>query len=288
MTDRRIGILGAGNMGCAIVRGLLAAKRVKPENVCVSDVDRARLLQLKQELSIVTTHDNQELVRFADIIVLAVKPQTLSSVIDGLGGVWRDGALVVSILAGVSTATLEAQLPQATRVIRAMPNTPALVSEAATAIAAGSRATASDIEEARALFDCVGKTVEVSESLMDAVTGLSGSGPAFVLLAIEAMADGAVKVGMPRAMALQLAAQTAAGTALMLVQTGEHPAVLKDRVTSPAGTTIAGLMELEAAGVRHAFAKAVESAAARAAELGRARVPTGPTTTNERKSQERS
>ena len=150
-----------------------------------------------------------------------------------------------------------------------MPNTAAVVLESATAVTRGTRAAADDIATALTLFGCIGKAVEVPESMMDAVTGLSGSGPAFVLLAIEAMADGAVRVGMPRAMALELAAQTFAGTARLLLQSGEHPAVLKDRVTSPAGTTIAGLMELEAAGVRHAFAKAVARAAERAGQLGR-------------------
>jgi pyrroline-5-carboxylate reductase len=269
MKERRIAILGAGNMGSAIVRGLLAANHVTPEALCISDVNNVHLSQLKRELHIVTTSSNQELVRFADVVVLAVKPQVIFSVLDEIGDAWQEGTLVLSILAGVSTSSLESKLPEFTRVIRAMPNTAALVLEAATAVTRGSRATASDLAIARDLFGCVGKTVEVSESLMDAVTGLSGSGPAFVLLAIEAMADGAVRVGMPRALALELAAQTVAGTARMLLQTGEHPAVLKDRVTSPAGTTIAGLFELEAAGVRHAFANAVARAADRAAELGR-------------------
>jgi pyrroline-5-carboxylate reductase len=269
MNDRRIGVLGAGNMGAAIMRGLLAAKYVKPEALCASDVSSDRLLQLKQELQIKTADSNQDLVKLADVVVLAVKPQTVVSVLDEIGDAWQADTLVVSILAGVSTATLEAKLPGSVRVVRAMPNTAAVALESATAVTRGTRATDADISTTLALFGCVGKAVEVPESMMDAVTGLSGSGPAFVLLAIEAMADGAVRVGMPRAMALQLAAQTFAGTARMLLQSGEHPAVLKDRVTSPAGTTIAGLMELEAAGVRHAFAKAVARAAERAAELGR-------------------
>ncbi len=269
MKERRIGILGAGNMGAAILRGLLRATYVTPEALCASDVSSDRLSQLKHELQIVTTGSNQELVKFANVVVLAVKPQTVVSVLSDIGDAWQDDTLVVSILAGVSTATLEAKLPSSVRVIRAMPNTAAVVLESATAVARGTRAIAADVATALSLFGCVGKAVEVPESMMDAVTGLSGSGPAFVLLAIEAMADGAVRVGMPRAMALELAAQTFAGTSRMLLQSGEHPAVLKDRVTSPAGTTIAGLMELEAAGVRHAFAKAVARAAERAGELGR-------------------
>ncbi len=270
MKEIRIGVLGAGNMGSAIIRGLLKAQYATPQALCASDVSVERLAQLKQELRIVTTSDNRELVQCSDVVVLAVKPQLVAPVLGEVGEVWQGNLLLVSILAGVSTEMLEANLPQSARVIRAMPNTPAIVLEGATAVARGSRATESDVDLARALFGCVGTTVEVPESLMDAVTGLSGSGPAFVLLALEAMADGAVRMGMPRAMALELAAQTMAGTARMLRQTGEHPAVLKDRVTSPAGTTIAGLMELEAARVRHGFAEAVVRATQRAAELGRA------------------
>jgi pyrroline-5-carboxylate reductase len=247
---------------------LLAAQQVKPAALCASDANCERLSQLSQELGIVTTPSNRELIKFSDIVVLAVKPQMATAVLDEIGEAWKSDTLLISILAGVSTATLEARLPKTSRVIRAMPNTAALVLEAATAVARGARATQADAELARSVFGCVGRTVEVPETLMDAVTGLSGSGPAFVLLAIEAMADGAVSVGMSRALALELAAQTVVGTARMLLQTGEHPAVLKDRVTSPGGTTIAGLMELEAAGVRHAFAQAVVTAAQRAAELG--------------------
>jgi len=195
-------------MGAAIMRGLLTARYVKPEALCASDVSSDRLSKLKDELQIVTTNSNQELVRFADVVVLAVKPQTVVSVLSEIGDAWQKDTLVLSILAGVSTATLEASLPTVVRVIRAMPNTAAVVLESATAVTRGSRAAADDIATALTLFGCIGKAVEVPESMMDAVTGLSGSGPAFVLLAIEAMADGAVRVGMPRAMALELAAQT--------------------------------------------------------------------------------
>ena len=270
MKEIRIGIVGAGNMGSAILRGLLRAHYVTPEALCVSDVNRESLAQLKGEFRVVTTTDNQELVRCSDVVVLAVKPQMVTKVMADIAKAWHDDRVLLSILAGVSTELLEAGLPLGARVVRAMPNTPAIVLEGATAVARGTQATDSDIDLARALFGCVGTTEEVPESMMDAVTGLSGSGPAFVLLALEAMADGAVRMGVPRELALRFAAQTMAGTARMLLQSGEHPAVLKDRVTSPGGTTIVGLMELEAAGVRHAFARAVAGAAERAAELGRA------------------
>jgi pyrroline-5-carboxylate reductase len=269
MIDRRIGILGAGNMGSAILRGLLSAQKIDARQICISDADSNRLAALKSELGVVTATTNRALVEFADVVVLAVKPQTLAAVTDEIGDAWPRDYVVLSILAGVSTAALEARLPEHVRVLRAMPNAAALVLQSATALAVGSRAQSDDVNLALELFDCVGRTVMVPETLMDAVTGLSGSGPAFALLAVEAMADGAVCAGMPRSMALELAAQTMAGTAQLLLTTGEHPAVLKDRVTSPAGTTIAGLMELEAAGTRHAFARAVIRAAERAAELGR-------------------
>jgi pyrroline-5-carboxylate reductase len=268
MIEQRIGILGAGNMGCAILRGLIAAKEVGAQQVCASDVNPKRLSELQAVLGISTTPSNQELVKFADVVVLSVKPQMLDAVLEEIGDAWRPNCLLLSVLAGVSTAALEARLPTHVRVARAMPNTAAVVLQAATAIAAGSRVVESDLEIAQALFTCVGHTVQVPEALMDAVTGLSGSGPAFVLLALEAMADGAVCAGMPRPLAIELAAQTMAGTAQMLIKSDEHPAVLKDRVTSPAGTTVAGLMELESAGVRHAFARAVIRAAERATELG--------------------
>lgn len=270
MTQLRIGVLGAGNMGSAIMRGLLKAKHVEPSAICASDVSQERLSELNRELGIATTKSNRELLERSDVVLLAVKPQMVGPVMSEVGANWRDAQLLVSILAGVSTEVLESSLPASARVIRTMPNTPAMVLEAATGVARGARATAADLAIALGMFGCIGTAVEVPESMLDAVTGLSGSGPAFVLLALEAMADGAVRVGMPRAIALQLAAQTIVGTARMVLQTGEHPAVLKDRVTSPGGTTIAGLMELEAAGARHAFASAVARAAERSAELGRA------------------
>jgi pyrroline-5-carboxylate reductase len=269
MIDRRIGILGTGNMGTAILRGLLAAQKVDRSQICISDANQQRVSDLKAELGVATAASNRALVEFADVVVLAVKPQILTQALDEAGDGWQRDSLIMSVLAGVATATLEARVPSHVRVVRAMPNTAALVLQSATGITAGSRARGGDMDLARDLFSCVGRAVQVPENLMDAVTGLSGSGPAFVLLALEAMADGAVCAGMPRPLALELAAQTMLGTAQMLLSTGEHPAVLKDRVTSPAGTTIAGLMELEAAGARHAFARAVTRAAERATELGK-------------------
>jgi pyrroline-5-carboxylate reductase len=199
-----------------------------------------------------------------------VKPQTLGPVLDAVGGVVSSETTILSVAAGVPCAFIESRLPAGARVVRAMPNTPALALRGATALTAGSHATEQDMQWAQALFDAVGLTVVVPEGLMNAVTGLSGSGPAYVMLVIEALADGGVQAGLPRETALLLAAQTVLGTAELLAQTGEHPAVLKDRVTSPGGTTIHGLARLEAAGVRHAMMDAVLRASQRAAELGAA------------------
>jgi pyrroline-5-carboxylate reductase len=201
-------------------------------------------------------------------LVLAVKPQVLGAVLDEAGSLVAPETLVISVAAGIPCAFVESRLRAGTRVVRAMPNTPALALRGATALSAGSAAREQDLLLAQSMFGAVGCTVVVPEGLMNAVTGLSGSGPAYVMLVIEALADGGVKVGLPRDTALLLAAQTVWGAAQLLVETGEHPAKLKDMVTSPGGTTIHGLAALEAAGVRHALIEAVERATQRAADLG--------------------
>jgi pyrroline-5-carboxylate reductase len=271
MTARahKIGMLGAGNMAGALIRGLLAAKTVALENLRASDPREDRLRELADAHGIETTPFNDALVDWADVVVVAVKPQVLPSVLEGVGSK-LSGKLLVSIAAGVTTASLAALTAPGTRIIRTMPNTAAIALSAATAIAAGPNATASDLELARELFNAVGDSVTVGESLLDAVTGLSGSGPAYVMLFIEGLADGGVKAGLPRDVAQKLAAQTVYGAAKLLVEQGEHPARLKDMVTSPGGTTISGLAELERVGVRHACISAVDAATRRSLELGRA------------------
>jgi pyrroline-5-carboxylate reductase len=266
---RQIGFVGGGNMAEALVRGLLSAGVTSAAALRVSDPLEARRDHLTELYGIQTTADNAALAAWADLLVLAVKPQSMAEALAMLSKALRADALVVSIAAGVPTATIEAGLKGEPRVIRAMPNAAAMALAAATAIAAGAHARAEDLAIAQALFESVGRAVAVKESALDAVTGLSGSGPAYVMLVIEALADGGVKVGLPRDVAMMLASQTVYGAAKLQLESGEHPAVWKDRVSSPGGTTIAGLARLEARGVRSAFVEAVEAASARSSELGR-------------------
>jgi pyrroline-5-carboxylate reductase len=227
-----------------------------------------RLAWLKETHGIETTTDNHQLVKQSDVVVLAVKPQVFDKVLDAVGGDFRTDQVLVSVAAGVPVSAMEARLPSMARVVRSMPNTPATVDAGATAIAPGTHATPEDLEVARALFSAVGRVVTLDETLLDAVTGLSGSGPAYVMLMIEALADGGVKVGLHRDTALLLAAQTVYGSAKLLLETGEHPGRLKDMVTSPGGTAIAGLHTLESGGLRRTLIDAVEAATNRAGELG--------------------
>lgn len=268
MKTKTLGFVGGGNMAAALVKGLVASKVVPPEGVIVSDVKADRLAFFREKHGVRTTQDNHELVRDADVIVLAVKPQVIDKVLDAFGKDVRADQLVVSVAAGVPVSAIEARLPDGARVVRTMPNTPATVDAGATAIAAGTHATEADLELTRSLFSAVGRVVTLDESLLDAVTGLSGSGPAYVMLMIEALADGGVKVGLHRDTALLLAAQTVYGSAKLLLETGEHPGRLKDMVTSPGGTAIAGLHTLESGGLRRTLIDAVEAATTRAAALG--------------------
>ncbi len=267
MKTKRLGFLGAGNMAGALIKGLVHAK-VPPERILASDLKAERLASLHEQHGIRTTTDNHQLLRESDIVVLAVKPQIIDKVLTEVGGEVRGDQLVVSVAAGVPIDALEARLPPKTRVVRSMPNTPATVMAGATAISGGTHAREDDLRIARELFEAVGRVVVLDEAMLDAVTGLSGSGPAYVMLIIEALADGGVKVGLHRDIALTLAAQTVFGSARLLLETGEHPGRLKDMVTSPGGTAIAGLHTLESGALRKTLMDAVESATRRAAELG--------------------
>jgi pyrroline-5-carboxylate reductase len=268
MQDRNVGFLGAGNMAGALIKALLQAHATPPERILASDVREDRLEQVRREYGVGITADNAEVVKFADVLVLAVKPQVIDRVLPVIAANLRKETLVITILAGVRLAAVEARLPPGARLVRAMPNTPAMVLAGATAIAAGTYASKEDMRTAKDLFDTVGRTVTLDETLLDAVTGLSGSGPAYVMLMIEALADGGVKVGLHRETALLLAAQTVFGSAKLLIETGEHPGRLKDMVTSPGGTAIAGLHTLESGGLRRTLMDAVENATQRAGELG--------------------
>ncbi|HIE50380.1 MAG TPA: pyrroline-5-carboxylate reductase [Armatimonadetes bacterium] len=267
LTGQRIAFLGAGAMGSALMRGLLQSRRVTPAQLLAADPDGTRREAVRTELGVTVTEDNAEAVRQANLIVLAVKPQVVVPVLHELRNILQPSQLLISIAAGVTLATLESAAQVPLPVVRVMPNTPALVGCGASAYCLGTHATPHHGEQVRALLSAVGSVVEVEEKLMNAVTGLSGSGPAYVYLIIEALADGGVRCGLPRTTALQLAAQTVLGAAQMVLQTGEHPGVLKDRVASPGGTTIVGLQMLERRGMRGALLDAVLAAAQRAEEL---------------------
>jgi pyrroline-5-carboxylate reductase len=270
MKSQRIGMLGAGNMAGALIRGLLASKSVTPDQIVASDVRADHLKELEAKYGIKTFSDNRKLAAASNLVVLAVKPQVIDRVLDQMSAEFAPDTLLVSIAAGVPIRSLEARLPAHVRVVRAMPNTAAIALAGATGIAPGARATPEDVNVTQALFAAIGRSVVLDESLIDAVTGLSGSGPAYVMVMIEALADGGVKVGLHRDTALLLAAQTVYGSAKLLLETGEHPGRLKDMVTSPGGTAIAGLHTLETGGIRRTLIDAVEAAAKRAAELGEA------------------
>ena len=268
LSGRKIGFIGGGNMAGALLRGLLSSHATTADCVRASDTNEDRREELRAKYGIDATDDNAALAEWADVIVIAVKPQIVDRVLGAIAAGVREGDLVISIAAGVPIEAIEARMPAGTRVIRTMPNTAAIALAGATAIAPGAHASKADVEVAKSLFSAVGRSVVLDESLLDAVTGLSGSGPAYVMLMIEALADGGVKVGLGRDVALLLAAQTVYGAAKLQLETGEHPGRLKDMVTSPGGTAIAGLHTLEAGGLRRTLIDAVEAAAKRSAELG--------------------
>ena len=268
MLHKRIGIIGAGQMAAALGQGMVRAGLVAKEALLASDPLEGARQRFAEATGGHTTDDNLAVVRNADILVLAVKPQQMGSVLAGLKGQVAAGQLVVSIAAGVRLATLAAALGPETRLVRVMPNTPCLVGRGAWGYCLGGKATAEDGRAVQEMLQSVGLAVEVEEKLLDAVTGLSGSGPAFIYVIIESLSDGGVRMGLPRPVATALAAQTVLGTAEMVLRSGEHPGVLKDRVASPGGTTIAGLAALEAHGLRAALLAAVEAATRRSAELG--------------------
>jgi pyrroline-5-carboxylate reductase len=269
LNHQRLAIIGGGNMGEAILKGLIAAQLIKPQQITVTDILETRLSYLRETYTVQAVTDNVSAVAAADLIILAVKPQDVAPTIQGIASVVDHGKVVISIAAGVPTARIESAFATPVRVVRVMPNTPALVLAGAAGLCAGSYATSADLEIARALFNALGRTVVVAEYLMDAVTGLSGSGPAYIFVLIEALADGGVKMGLTREAALTLAAQTVYGSAKLLLESGLHPAELKDRVTSPAGTTIAGVQALEEHAFRGAVMDAVERATLRSRDLGR-------------------
>ena len=267
--EHTIAFVGAGNMAGALIRGLIGTATVPADRIIAADPDQERLSSLEEELDIRVTSNNAEAVKEATVVVLATKPQVFAQLLPGIAEALDPDALLVSIAAGISTGVIERALPAGARVVRTMPNTPALVGAGATAIAAGSHATNEDLALAENLFLSVGISVRVPEEQIDAVTGLSGSGPAYVFAMIEALRDAGAREGLPEETALRLASQTVFGAARLLLDEKEAPEVLRDRVTSPGGTTRAGLDALASAGFADAILGAVHAATRRSVELGK-------------------
>ncbi len=266
----KIGFLGAGKMATALAKGLVVSEIAGPKQIIAADVIEGARAAFAREVGGTVSDSNRHVMKFATVIVLAVKPDQVPGLLEEIKPLFTDKHLLVSIAAGVTLAKLEAGLPPRARVIRVMPNTPALVGSGASGYALGSTATKDDGALAQQLLGAVGMAFAVKESLLDAVTGLSGSGPAYAFLIIEALSDGGVAAGLPRPIATQLAAQTLLGASKMVLETGKHPGELKDMVTSPGGTTIDGLHELERGKVRGALINAVRAATEKSKKLGQA------------------
>jgi pyrroline-5-carboxylate reductase len=267
MQKKKIGIIGVGNMGEAILRGL--HQKGMAQGIAVSEINPDRRAYLKKNYGVEAIPDNRKLASQVQVIILAVKPQELKGVLQEIAPALDSATILISIAAGASLGAIASILAKDVRLVRAMPNIAALALESATALSPGAEVSAADLEIAREIFNAMGKTVIIPESLMDAATGMSGSGPAYVSLFIEALADGGVRMGLPKKDALEMAIQTVLGTARLLSEHGEHPAHLKDRVASPGGTTIAGIAALEAKGFRGAVMEAVAAATQRSKELAK-------------------
>jgi pyrroline-5-carboxylate reductase len=266
----RIGFIGAGNMAESLIAGLLHAQLIPPSQLIASDIDASRLDLMRRTYQVHTTANNREAADGADLLVLAVEPQILDEVLTDIASAMQNHTIVVSVVAGYPIARIARQLShlEKKRIVRTMPNTPSWIREGVTALSFHTGISVEDAALVRSLFESIGKVVVVEERLMDAATALSGSGPAYVYVMIEALADGGVKMGLPRHTAQLLATQTVAGAAQLVLASGEHPGLLKDRVTSPGGTTIAGLYALEQGRLRATLVSAVEAATRRSAELG--------------------
>ncbi len=270
LLNKKIGFIGSGNMGEALISGLVLSEAAKPENIICSDIREDQLEIIQEKYGIQTTTDNIKVATTSEIIIYATKPQILDSVLKETAEALDMSKIIISIAAGVPLVAIESCLNKELRLIRVMPNICAFVKESATAIAAGNHVIDGDIKLARAIFDSVGKTVFIGENiLMDAFTGLSGSGPAYIFMIVDAMADAGVKMGLSRKDSLLLSSQTVLGAAKMLLESKEHPGQLKDRVTSPGGTAIAGIHTLEQGGLRTTIINAVEAATRRSTELGK-------------------
>ncbi|MFO7716634.1 pyrroline-5-carboxylate reductase [Desulfosarcina sp.] len=273
LNNKIIGMIGTGNMGNALIDGLIRSGATRAENIICSDASERQLAPVREKYQVVTTTDNVAVVKAADIIIYAIKPQIMAGVLKETAEYLDMSKLIISIAAGVPLAAIESLLKKDLRLIRVMPNVAVAVREGATAVAAGGHAAKEDVKLAMAIFDSVGKTIFLKENdLMDAITGLSGSGPAYIFMIVDALADAGVKVGLSRKDALLLSSQTILGAAKLLLETNAHPGQLKDSVTSPGGTAIAGLHTLEKGGLRTTLINAVEAATNRSKELGEAMI----------------
>lgn len=268
MMKEKLAIIGAGEMGSALVRGFIQAGLIKPDAITASDRRQDALNLIKKETGVKVTFDNTLAVKSADIVLLALKPDLVQHVLREIKPSLTKDHLIISIAAGIAIRLIEAELGRGYRVIRVMPNTPCLVGSGASAFSAGKGASRKDREVVSALLESVGTVLELPEKQLDAVTGLSGSGPAFVFMVIEALADGGVKMGLSHSVALKLATQTVLGAARLVQLTHKHPRELKDQVASPGGTTIAGLAALEKGQLSSILIEAVEAATRRSIELG--------------------
>lgn len=269
MIHEKIGVIGAGKIGAAIARGVIRAGLAAKEQVMASDVSEALRHSIAQELGVQATDDNRKAVDFADIVILAVKPQIVDPVAKEIAAKLGKTKLLVSVAAGVPLARIEGNLASGARVVRVMPNIPCVAGAGAAGFAGGAHATGADLEKVGAILNSFGIGLPVEEKYLDAVTGLSGSGPAYVFLFMEALADGGVQAGLARDVAHKLALQTVYGAAKMALESGKHLGELKDEVTSPGGTTIAGLYALEQKGFKGTVMGAVLSATKRSQELGK-------------------
>jgi len=268
LRNRQVGLVGTGNMGEALIKGLIHGHVCKPEQIFCSDTRLERLKAIRETYGVKGTSHNIEVVKHSDILILAVKPQIMKEVVHEVAKYLDLSKLIISIAAGVPLDAIESCAKRELKLIRVMPNICVSVREGASAIAGGKHISKVDLMIAKTIFDSVGKSLFVEENLLDAVTGLSGSGPAYIFLIIDALADAGVKVGLSRDDALLLASQTVLGASKMLIETGEHPGKLKDLVTSPGGTAIAGLHTLEEGGLRTTLMNAVEVATQRSKGLG--------------------
>lgn len=263
----RLAILGLGKMGSILLQAFCSRNVARAQDIVatINHSDRATFLSSKFGVRVTT--DNREAVRDADVVLLCIKPQTLGEVVREIEPELHEGQLIISIAASVPTSYIEQRTPAKVAVVRAMPNTPSRVGAGMTAFCCGTSVKSSDLDIVHKLFDTVGETIRVDEKHMDAVTGLSASGPAYIFMILESLAEGGVKVGLPREIAMKLAGQTVLGSAKMMLETGDHPALLKDAVATPAGCTVEGILELEEGGLRVTLIKAVVKASQRAKEL---------------------